>query len=146
LNEAIIAGMVLAGIALAFGVTGSFAHGRDREQIRNYFIAKGERLLETQWDPWQWGGMGGWRAGDWGGWGNDRNTWYRVRYIDREGNEHTARCRSSGALGIDFYDDSVVRHVDDPNQPSRAQEAENRLLREEESKLARKPKPEDDGR
>lgn len=145
MNEALIASMVILGLVMAMGIAGSVSRGGDRERIRAYFISRGERLLETRWDPWHWGGSGRWTTGGWGhGWGNDHNAWYRIRYIDREGNEHTALCRTSGTL-VDFYDDSVVRHVDDPDQPSRAQEAENRLLREEEEKLARKPKPKAEG-
>jgi hypothetical protein len=139
LNAVIITVLVVVSLAMALGVSGGMSMGFDRDRVRVYFVSRNERLLSIRWDPWHF--QFGHRAYGWGPWGrSDHGSYYRVRFIDREGHEHAAVCyvySIAGAQGIDLQDDRIVRYVDDPDHPSPAQEAENRLLRSEADDLAR---------
>lgn len=142
MNEALIAVLAVVSVLLALAAAGTFS-GSHHQELRTYFITRGERLLEVHWAPTYMGvGSWGWQPRRMWGY-NDHNAWYRIRYIDRDGHEHSAVARTNGQLGVELFEDTIVRYVDEADHPSLAQEAENRLLREEEERLARKPKPED---
>jgi hypothetical protein len=107
------------------------AGGLDHDRVRQYVEARGGRVLESNWAPF---GPG------WFGEKSDRI--YEVRYLDRDGNEHRAHCKTSMWTGVYFTEDTITRYADRP-QPRHSEptpsslEEENRRLREELERLKR---------
>lgn len=106
------------------------AGGMDRDRIEQYVRDRGGKVLDSNWDPF---GPG------WFGEKSDRI--YGVRYLDRDGNEHEAHCKTSMWTGVYFTEDRIVRYAERPTEPAAASEsaleAENRRLREEVERLRR---------
>lgn len=101
----------------------------DRDRIREYVGGQGGQLLEASWSPL---GPG------WAGEKSDRI--YRVQYLDREGNEHQAHCKTSMWTGVYLTEDRIVKYAEPPIQAAgdlTALEAENQRLREEVERLRR---------
>jgi hypothetical protein len=99
--------------------------GMDGTRVRNYIEARGGRLLSSNWAPF---GRG------WFGEKSDRI--YAVRYVDRDGNEHEASCKTSLFTGVYFTEDQIVRYAaprqNTQNDSHLSQlEQENRRLRAE---------------
>jgi len=96
----------------------------DDDRVRDYIVGQGWRFISCQWTPF---GPG------WAGERSDRI--YEVRYIDKEGNEHLAYCKTSMGTGVYLTQDKIVRR----NAPAKESltkirlvelETENRQLRE----------------
>jgi hypothetical protein len=115
------------------------AGGLDHDRVRSYVESRGGRLLDANWAPF---GRG------WFGEKNDRI--YEVRFLDADGNEHHASCKTSLFSGVYLTDDRIVRYaaprenelVGDPSDRrddlhALALEEENRRLREELDGLKR---------
>lgn len=114
------------------------AGGMDHDRIREYVESRGGRYIDSSWTPF---GPG------WFGEKSDRI--YLVRYVDAEGNEHEAHCKTSMMTGVYFTEDRIVRHAkptgaaplaSSPPAPAasvEALEAENRRLREELERVRR---------
>ena len=103
-----------------------FAGSLDHERIKAYIRENGGRVLEVRWEPF---GPG------WFGEKSDRI--YSIRYLDREGNEHTAHGKTSLLTGVYLTNDQVVRSVQ-PSQPppdAAALAAENQRLRQELARI-----------
>lgn len=104
------------------------AGGMDRDRIKQYVEKDGGKLLDSEWAPF---GPG------WFGEKSDRI--YGVRYVDRDGNEHDASCKTSMMTGVYFTEDRIVNHAEQISPASDVQvselEAENRRLREELERL-----------
>ena len=83
-------------------------------------------MLRANWSPF---GPG------WFGEKSDRI--YRVRYLDADGNEHRAHCKTSMWSGVYFTRDEIVKYADRPNEKAESLEKENRRLREEIERLKR---------
>lgn len=132
MNQTLLTYLGVGAAIVVAVIYGIFMRNHDRTRIHAYLAGRGGRLLEAAWTGQR--RRTGWFIGY-----DDNRRWYRVTYIDREGNERLAVC-SCGRFGIDLDDETVLRYVDEPDHPSPAQEAENRLLREEEERLARKAK------
>ena len=117
--------IVLGFIALAI-VFRLFAGGMDGDRVRAYIEERGGRLLSSGWAPF---GKG------WFGEQSDRI--YEVRYLDGDGNEHEASCKTSMFTGVYFTEDRITRYskrpTQEPQDDSRlsALELENRRLRDE---------------
>jgi hypothetical protein len=94
--------LVVAVFAVMIAVTVIIriaAGGLDHDRIREYIEQRGGRILETNWSP-----MGpGWI-------GEKSDRIYNVRYVDRDGNEHEAHCKTSLWSGVYLTDDRTVRH------------------------------------
>lgn len=106
------------------------AGGMDHDRIRQYVEERGGKVLDSQWSPF---GPG------WFGEKSDRI--YGVRYLDKDGNEHQAHCKTSLFTGVYFTEDQIVKNAA-PNTPGLTPaeselEAENRRLREELERLRR---------
>ena len=104
------------------------AGGLDHDRIKRYVEERGGTVLDSNWSPF---GPG------WFGEKSDRI--YGVRYLDQDGNEHEAHCKTSIWSGVYFTQDQIVKYADRPApdtaQSESALEAENRRLREELERL-----------
>jgi hypothetical protein len=115
-------------IALAFRF---MAGGLDHDRIKQYVESRGGQVLDSNWAPF---GPG------WFGEKSDRI--YGVRYLDNDGNEHEAHCKTSMWTGVYFTEDRIVRYAERPNQQAQARdveslEEENERLRQELQRLKR---------
>lgn len=117
----ILVGVGLLGLRL-------FAGGLDRDRVKEYVESRGGTLIESNWTPF---GRG------WFGERGDRI--YTIRYVDRDGNEHEAHCKTKMWSGVYLSDDRIVRHA--PRRPDQASalEAENQRLRAELQRLKQGP-------
>ena len=68
---------------------------RSRRYIEAYFDKRGERLVEARWKPLGPGAQAG------------TDKLFIVTYVDREGREHSASCRS-GPSGVHLADDDLT--------------------------------------
>jgi hypothetical protein len=103
------------------------AGGMDKGRIRDYVESRGGQMIDASWAPF---GPG------WFGEKSDRI--YEVRYIDREGNEHRAACKTSLWAGVYFTEDVIVRYAHRPGERVvQSLEEENRRLREGVERLRR---------
>jgi len=106
-----------------------FAGSMDGERVRAYIEERGGRLLSSGWAPF---GKG------WFGDKSDRI--YEVSYLDSDGNEHEATCKTSMFTGVYFTEDRIVRHARPPSETQHGShltdlERENRRLRDELDRL-----------
>lgn len=118
-----------AMIVLAIGIRVA-AGAWDRSRIRNYIESAGGDVKSIEWNPF---GPG------WFGEKSDRI--YLVRYLDRDGNEHEAHCKTSLWTGVYFTQDSVITGSGDSPMTDGAVLSlaeENRRLREELKRARRK--------
>ena len=98
----------------------------DEDRVRAYIKERGGRLISSGWAPF---GKG------WVGERSDRI--YEVRFVDCDGNEHEATCKTSMYTGVYFTEDRIVssgeRPTQEPQDGSRLTEIEleNRRLRDE---------------
>ena len=97
----------------------------DEDRVHSYIAERGGRFLSSTWAPFG------------KGWAGERNNRiYEVRYLDRDGNEHCAQCKTSMGAGVYFTDDRIVRYARRPVEKSHGDsrmaelERENRRLRE----------------
>jgi hypothetical protein len=117
--------LIFGFVALAI-VIRLLAGGMDGDRVRAYIEKRGGRLLSSGWAPF---GKG------WFGEKSDRI--YEVRYLDGDGNEHEASCKTSMFTGVYFTEDRIVRSSQRPAHEPLADsrlselELENRRLREE---------------
>lgn len=70
----------------------------DEGRVRVYIEERGGKLLSAEWAPFGRGWVG-----------ERNNRIYEVRYLDSEGNEHEASCKTSLLSGVYFTEDRVVR-------------------------------------
>lgn len=125
--EAFILFFVLAVVAAV--LFRLLAGNLDHNRIRQYVADRGGRVLDIRWAPF---GPG------WYGEKSDRI--YEVRYVDPDGNERRAACKTSLTTGVYFTLDEVVRPGHRPPEPAADREEleeENRRLREELARLRR---------
>jgi len=126
-----ILGVIGVVIAIRFA-----AGGLDRDRVAEYVRSRGGRVLDTRWAPFG------------PGWFGDRSDRiYLVRYVDAEGNEHEAHCKTSLMTGVYFTEDRIVHRAGEAqggDSPAGAPEPdaaslaeENRRLREEIERLKR---------
>jgi len=102
------------------------AGGMDRDRIREYIASLGGQMLETRWSP-----LGpGW-------FGSKHHRIYTVRYLDRNGNEHRAYCKTSLFTGVYFTHDEIVKPAKQAGDKTGFLEEENRRLREALERLER---------
>ena len=92
----------------------------DWDRLKAHLEDRGGRLLRMRWAPF---GKGWW------GEGSDRI--YHVRYLDPDGNERHAFCKTSMGSGVYFPDDKIVRYSQPRKVPEPDFRAENQRLREE---------------
>ena len=91
---------------------------------------RGGTVLYSNWSPF---GRG------WFGEQSDRI--YGVRYLDKDGNEHEAHCKTSMWTGVYSTEDRIVRYAERStpasNRTASTLEAENRRLRRELERIRR---------
>ena len=116
---------IVVSIAIRLAV-GSIDHDR----IKHYVDERGGTVLYSHWSPF---GPG------WFGEQSDRI--YGVRYLDKDGNEHEAHCKTSMWTGVYFTEDRIVRYAERStpasNRTASTLEAENRRLRGELERIRR---------
>jgi hypothetical protein len=103
------------------------AGGLDHDRVRQYVESRGGTVIEANWSPF---GPG------WFGEKSDRI--YAVRYLDGDGNEHQAYCKTSMWTGVYFTEDQIIKYADRPADEKSTLEEENRRLREELDRLRRR--------
>lgn len=111
-------------IFLIVGVVGwMISRVMDSDRVKSYIEERGGQLLEKRWSPFG------------RGWYGDTNRVYEVRYVDRDGNEHRATCKTSLFSGVYWTDDEIVRRAE--RADARSLEEENARLRQEIERLKR---------
>src|SRR5262245_16274548 len=101
------------------------AGGMDHDRVRQYVESNGGKIIDAHWAPF---GPG------WFGEKSDRI--YEVRYLDADGNEHHAHCKTSMWTGVYFTQDMIVSRAKAASgQKALSLEEENRLLRQELERL-----------
>ena len=119
------AGIVIVLVVVAAIVIRVMAGGMDHDRVRQYVELRGGRVMDANWAPF---GKG------WFGEKSDRI--YQVRFLDQDGNEHEAHCKTSLFSGVYFTEDRIVRHAQRPaDQAAMTLEEENRRLRDEVERL-----------
>ena len=124
---ALVAIFIAAAIAIRLAA-GMFDHSR----IAGYIQSRGGKVLSCHW--WPFGP--GW-------FGEKRDRIYDVTYLDAEGNQHRAACKTSFMSGVYFTQDTIVagsqRRFDSPPVDRTVLELaeENRQLRAELARLKR---------
>lgn len=130
----IVAVLAMLGLVVVIRLA---AGGFDRDRVTQYIESRGGRILGTRWTPF---GPG------WFGERSDRI--YEVRYVDAEGNERIAHCKTSLTTGVYFTEDRIVRQADRTRGAAEEQSApevvslreENHRLRQEIERLRREPR------
>lgn len=139
--------LILIGVVF-FLILIRLTHGSmDQDRIKSYIAKQGGLLIDSHWIPF---GPG------WAGKHKDRI--YEIRYLDPDGNQHHAFCKTSGWSGVYFTEDQIEKYAgnaeqdnaeqysDDTEQETsleeenRSLEEENRRLREELERLKSKNK------
>ena len=121
----LFAGVIALALLIRLAA-GAFDHGR----IADYIQSRGGKVLSCHW--WPFGP--GW-------FGEKRDRIYEVTYLDAEGNQHRAACKTSLMTGVYFTEDTVVavskRRFDPPQVDRTVMELaeENRRLRAELARL-----------
>jgi len=88
------------GLVLVIGLR-LIAGRMDHKRVRQYVHSRGGQVLAIKWSPF---GPG------WFGEKSDRI--YSVSYLDQDGNEHAAYCKTSLWTGVYFTQDHLVKHFD----------------------------------
>jgi hypothetical protein len=111
--------VIIIAVRLAMG-------GLDRSRVSDYVTSRGGRLLDARWTPFGPGWLG-----------DKTDRIYEVTYVDVDGNEHVAHCKTSMLTGVYFTEDRITRNTQATSaSPSfAALEDENRRLREEVARL-----------
>jgi hypothetical protein len=121
------AGVIVFLIIVIGIVIRLMAGGLDHDRVREYIESRGGNVIDAHWAPFG----PGW-------FGERRDRIYEVRYVDGDGNEHLAHCKTSLWSGVYFTEDQIVRRAKDPaGQMAISLEQENRQLREELERLRR---------
>jgi len=102
------------------------AGGLDHDRVRRYVEERGGQVLESMWSPFG----PGWFS-------ESKDRIYGVRYVDADGNEHEAYCKTSLWGGVYFTEDRIVRPARQSGPEQESLEAENRRLRQELEQLKR---------
>jgi hypothetical protein len=123
-----VAFIVIPAVILLALIVRLAAGGMDHDRIREYVESRGGTILRSSWAPF---GPG------WFGEKSDRI--YQVDYLDGDGNQHQAHCKTSMWSGVYFTKDEIVSYAERPaaGEPDSSLEAENRRLREELQRLKR---------
>ncbi len=101
----------------------------DTDLIKEYIEARGGKLLEKRWAPFGKGWFG-----------EKSNRIYEVRYLDSDGNEHEATCKTSTWTGVYWTEDNIIKYAQRPDVDASSDASfreENRRLREENERLKR---------
>jgi hypothetical protein len=85
------------GVGLMFRL---LAGNMDHQRIRDYIQSHGGRVLSCAWSPF---GRG------WFGEKSDRI--YEVSYLDKDGNQHQATCKTSMWTGVYWTEDRIVLYA-----------------------------------
>ena len=120
--------LVIVGFGALALVIRLVAGGLDHERIDSHIQSKGGRVLERHWNP-----LGK-------GWFGERNARiYDLSYVDRDGHEHQATCKTSMFAGVYLTDDQILKTASKPHsrRDTDALTAENRRLRKELEELRR---------
>lgn len=113
--------LIIVGVLFAILIRLSRG-GVDRQRIEQYIEERGGKVIEAAWTPFGPGWLG-----------KNHDRIYDVRYLDKDGHEHRAYCRTSGWSGVYFTQDTVEKRA----ATGSALEKENRQLREELARLKR---------
>ena len=94
--------IALLGVVISFT-----AGGFDADRVEMEIKAQGGELLSKEWQPFGKGWLGA---------NNERI--YKIRYLDKDGNEHEAFVKTSAFSGVYFADDKIVKYAQD-NKPTK---------------------------
>jgi hypothetical protein len=128
-------GLFIVAAFVAVGIGIFFARRRwDRARIKCLIESQGGKLIEIRRDVW---------SEELGSLEQDR--WFKVRYVDSDGQTHRKQCRTSSRSGVYFptyniqdecADQTAKRDADQNSRESqRSLEEENRRLREELARM-----------
>jgi hypothetical protein len=114
--------MIVLAVLIRVGA-GVFDHSR----INAYVASLGGQLLSARWSPFG----PGW-------YGEKRERIYAIRYLDSDGNEHSAYCKTSFWASVYFTEDRIILQF--PTVPPERESLveENRRLRQEIARLKRR--------
>jgi hypothetical protein len=94
--------LLVFGVAALAIILRLVAGSMDRTRIAAYVRDRGGRVLDCRWTPF---GRG------WFGEKSDRI--YTVRYVDADGAEHRATCKTSLFTGVYWTEDFIIRDARD---------------------------------
>ena len=117
--------VILGGIAFALGVR-LLAGMLDHWRIRSYITSRSGQLTACRW--WPFGP--GW-------FGEKRDRIYFVTFVDSEGSQHRAYCKTRMFTGVYFTEDRVTQRKDGQRTDALHESLveENARLREENRRL-----------
>lgn len=119
--------VILVPLVILIAIVFRLAAGSmDHDRVRQYVESRGGTVIEANWAPF---GPG------WFGEKSDRI--YAVRYLDQDGNEHEAHCKTSMWTGVYFTEDRIVKYAERDDREEPSLEEENRRLRAEVERLKR---------
>src|SRR6186997_431639 len=75
------------------------AGSMDRDRVDEYLRQRGGKLISAEWEMFG------------SGWSGDKNRIYRVRYLDADGEERTAICKTKALSAVYFTQDEPVLPV-----------------------------------
>jgi hypothetical protein len=81
------------------------AGGVDQDRIRRYIRERGGYVRHIEWTPFGRGWFG-----------DQSNRIYTIRYVDGEGNEHHASCKTSVLSGVYLTEDRIARRAAPPKE------------------------------
>ncbi len=99
----------------------------DHSRISAYVASLGGELLSCRWTPFG----PGW-------YGEKRERIYAIRYLDSDGSEHSAYCKTSFWAGVYFTEDRIVRQSAAAPTERESLVDENRRLHQEIARLKRR--------
>lgn len=99
----------------------------DHSRIKAYVASLGGELLSARWSPFG----PGW-------YGEKRERIYAIRYLDSDGNEHSAYCKTSFWASVYFTEDRIIRQSPAAPRERESLLEENRRLRQEIARLKRR--------
>jgi hypothetical protein len=99
----------------------------DHSRINAYVASLGGELLSCRWSPFG----PGW-------YGEKRERIYAIRYLDSDGSERSAYCKTSFWASVYFTEDRIVRQSAAAAPERESLVEENRRLRQEIARLKRR--------
>jgi hypothetical protein len=88
--------LVIAGVLLWF-----MNRSMDQDRLRGHLETRGSKLLDLQMLA---------VGRDW--WARSLERSYEVRYLDADGHEHLATCKTGLFKGVNWTDDKFIRYAD----------------------------------
>lgn len=120
ISNGVIILFILFGL-LAF-IVRFFSVFLDKDRVREYIETRGGKVIETSWSPFGKGWFG-----------EESARIYTVSYIDKEGNQRRATCKTRTLGGVYWTEDNIEKHAGVSDSESLKEE--NAILRAEIDRL-----------